>query len=81
MTKIEKTNFHKWARALSDAQLERKYYDCVFDSLGDVTEEMYEQGYDLADIHEEEKCKADIIEMTHILEHLCVERGIKLWEE
>ncbi len=81
MTKTEKSHFLRWAKNLSNAQLERKYYDYVFDSMGDVTEEMYEQGYDLADIREEERRKADIIEMTHILERLCFNRGIKLWEE
>lgn len=77
----EKNAIIKWAANLSNEELEKEYYDAVFDSLGSVTEAMYELGYDMRDIKEQEDfekykcCKADLLEKE------CHKRGIKLWEK
>lgn len=81
MTRTEKAHFVKWANSLSDEELEKNYYEVTFDCLGSVAEEMYEYGYDMVDIMEQEKYERDLSVRSGILEGLCVERGIKLWEE
>ena len=45
----------KWAKNLSDEELKDKYYEAVFDSLGSVAEKMYDLGYDMRDIKEQEE--------------------------
>lgn len=81
MTRTEKTHFVKWAKSLSDEELEKEFYDATFACLGSEAEEMYERGYDMAEILEREKYERDIVVKAGILEGICVERGIKLWEE
>ena len=55
MKKSEKNAIIKWAKTLTNEQLEKEYYDSVFDSLGSQVEIMYELGYDMVDIIEREK--------------------------
>lgn len=81
MKKSEKNAIIKWAKTLTNEQLEKEYYDSVFDSLGSQVEIMYERGYDMVDIIEREKHERFICERSDILECLCEERGIKLWEQ
>ena len=81
MKKSEKNAIIKWAKTLTNEQLEKEYYDSVFDSLGSQVEIMYERGYDMVDIIEREKHERFICERSDILEYLCEERGIKLWEQ
>ena len=81
MTRAEKVHFAKWANGLSDEELEKNYYEATFDCLGSVAEEMYECGYDMADILEQEKYERDLMVKADILEGICMERGIKLWED
>lgn len=80
MVKTEKNMLIQWANTLSDEELKNEYYDAVFRCLGSEAEEMYERGYDVADIIEREKYERDLMAKSDILEHLCVERGIKIWE-
>lgn len=80
MKRREKIQLIKWADELSDKDLEDAYYDAVYDCLGSETEEMYERCYDLIDIAEQEKCEKYLSEKANLLERLCMERGIKLWE-
>lgn len=68
------------AKSLSDEELENEYYAAVFDSLGSEIEAMYEFGYDIADIIAQEKYERDLCTKADILEAVCRERGIKLWE-
>lgn len=81
MTQKERNVLITWAKGLSNTELEAEYYNAVYDSLGSQTEAMYELGYDMKDIKEQEEleeykcCKADLLEKE------CCERGIKLWEE
>lgn len=81
MTRTEKAHFVKLANSLSDVELEKNYYESVLDCLGSEAEEMYERGYDMADILEQEKYERDLVVKADILEGICTERGIKLWED
>ena len=81
MTKKEKNDIIKWASTLTDEQLEKEYYDAVFDTLGSEAEEMYERGWDMVDIIEREKFEEWLCQKSHLLEQLCEERGIKLWAD
>lgn len=80
MKRRERIQLIKWADELSDKDLEDAYYDAVYNCLGSETEEMYELGYDPIDIAEQEKCEKYLSEKANLLERLCMERGIKLWE-
>ena len=81
MTRIEKAHFIKWARSLSDSELEKEYYDALYDCLGSEAEKMYERGWDMDDIIEREEYERDLCVKADILEGICVERGIQLWKE
>lgn len=81
MTKAERNKIIQWANTLTDEELEKEYYDGVWDCLGSDAELMYERGYEMSDIHEQEKLEKYQMEKSHILEQLCEERGIKLWQD
>lgn len=58
--------------------------DGIFNATGGAcedAEEMYERGYDIADILEREKYEKWLSRRSNMLEMICSERGIKLWEE
>lgn len=81
MNKREFTKLKKWTDTLSDEQLKKEYYDALYDSLGSQAEEMYELGYDIVDILEREKYEKWLSRQSDMLERICSERGIELWEE
>lgn len=81
MKQKDKNAIIKWANALTNEELEQEYYNNVLYCLGSDAEIMYERGYDMVDIREQEKLEKYQSEKTDILEQLCEERGIKLWEE
>lgn len=81
MNKREYAKLKKWTDTLTDEELKKEYYDAVFDSLGSQTEEMYERGYDIVDILEREKYEKWLSRQSDMLEMICSERGIELWEE
>ena len=81
MTKSEKNSIIKWAKTLTDEELEEEYYRASWDTLGSQAEEMYERGWDRQDIIEREKFEKWLMQKADLLEQLCYERGIKLWEE
>lgn len=81
MTRKERNALVKWAKGLSDAELEQEYYDAVYDSLGTQTERMYELGYDMRDIQDREEFEKFLSNKADILENECSLRGIKLWEK
>lgn len=81
MKKSEKDALVKWAETLTDEALKKEYYKSVHDSLGSDTEKMYELGYDMRDIEERRQHEKYLGEKSHVLETLCEERGIKLWEK
>ena len=81
MNKREYAKLKKWTDTLTNEQLKKEYYDAVFKTLGSQAEEMYERGYDIADIREREKYERWLLKQGDMLEDICRERGIVLWEE
>lgn len=81
MTRKERNALVKWAKGLSDTELEKEYYDAIYDSLGSQTEAMYELGYDMRDIQDREEFEKFLSNKADILENECSLRGIKLWEK
>lgn len=81
MKRLERNSLVKWANTLSDKELKDKYYAAVYDSLGSQTDEMYELGYDMRDIKEQEWYEKYLCEKTDFLENVCIKRGIGLWDE
>lgn len=81
MNKRELTKLKRWTDTLTDEELIKEYYDAVYKTLGSQAEEMYERGYDRADIIEREKYERYLQRYSDMLEYICNERGIKLWEE
>lgn len=81
MTKSEKNSIIKWVSTLTDDELEKEYYDAVFDTLGSQAEEMYERAWDMQDVIEREKYEKWLGQKADLLEMLCQERDIKLWEK
>lgn len=77
----EKNSLVKWANTLSDKELKDEYYADVYDSLVSQTDEMYELGYDMRDIEEQEEYEKYLCGKADILENICVERGIGIWDE
>lgn len=81
MNKREYAKLKKWADTLTDEELKEEYYKITFQTLGSQAEEMYERGYDIADIQEREKHERWLSRQSDMLEDLCRQRGIQLWEE
>lgn len=81
MNRVEKNKIIKFANLLSDEELEKEYYQSVFDCLGSEVDDMYELGYDICDITEREKHEKYLLEYSDLLEHLCLDRGIRLFED
>ena len=81
MTKSERTQIIKWVNSLTDEELEEEYYRASWDTLGSQAEEMYECGWDMQDVIEREKYEKWMCQKADLLEQLCYERGIKLWDE
>ena len=79
MTKSEKNKIIKWTNTLTDEELEKEYYDAVFDTLGSQAEAMYEQGWDMQDVIERNEYEKWLDQKCDLLERLCCERGIELW--
>ena len=80
MTKKERNEIIKFAEKLTDEELKKEYYNAVYDSLGSLCEDMYERGYDIVDIIERKKYEKYLGQKADLLEYLCEQRGIKLWE-
>lgn len=80
MTKKERNEIIKFAEKLTNEELEKEYYNAVYSSLGSQCEDMYELGYDIADIAERKKYEKYLIQKADLLEYLCEHRCIKLWE-
>lgn len=80
MKPSERKALIKLAKSLTDEELKNKYYKSVYDSLCSETEDMYELGYDMVDIKERINFEKDLCKISDILENLCLERGINLWE-
>jgi hypothetical protein len=81
MNKREFAKLKKYTDTLTDEELKKEYYDAVFKTLGSQAEEMYERGYEISDILEREKYERWLSRQSDMLEELCRQRNIKLWEE
>ena len=79
MTKSEKNSIIKWAKTLTDDELEKEYYRAIYDTLGSQAEAMYEQGWDMQDVIERNEYEKWLDQKCDLLERLCCERGIELW--
>ena len=79
MNKREFAKLKKWTNTLTDEQLYEEYYKAMFKTLGSQSEEMYDRGYDEADIREREKYERWMSRQSDMLEDICRERGIKLF--
>lgn len=71
----------KWTDTLTDEELEKEYYDAFFRTIGSQADEMYERGYDPADIRDIEKYTIWLSRRIDMLEVICCERGITFWED
>lgn len=81
MTKKERNEIIKFAEKLTDEELEKEYKNAIDSSLGSQCEDMYELGYDIADIAERKKYEKYLGQRADLLDALCEQRGIKLWEK
>ena len=81
MLKKDKQAIYEWVAGLSDEKLKDAYFESMDKTLGSQAEEMYERGYDIVDIKEREKYERWLCRQSDMLEFICDERGIKLWEE
>lgn len=81
MKKSEKNEILKWAATKSDAQLEKEYYNGVYDSLGSQVDDMIELGYDFVDIQERREYEKFLREKSDLIGWICGQRGIELWKE
>ena len=75
-----KTDLEKWAKQLDDKKLIEETYDAIYDSLGSLVEQMYELGYDIIDIREQEENEKYFRLKSDVLEQECDRRGLKLFE-
>jgi hypothetical protein len=75
-----KNEIIKFCNSLSDDDLLNEYYDAVYDSLGSLTDKMYELGYDISDILEREKYEKYKMERADIIENECIKRELELWQ-
>ena len=80
MKKSEKNEIIKWANTLNDEELLHACCDATYDCLGSQVDEMIEQGYDLVDIQERRKYEKYLAQKANILQVMCNERGIQVWE-
>lgn len=76
----DKTDLKKWAKQLDDETLLKETYDAIYDSLGSLTEQMYDLGYDFRDIQEQEENEKFYCLKSDILVSECDFRGLKLFE-
>lgn len=78
MNKRELKKLKKWTDTLTDEQLKKEYYDTLYQTLGSQCEEMYERGYDIADILEREEYEKELDRQSDMLEYLCAEKKYKI---
>lgn len=81
MRKEQKKQIKEEVKKLTNEQLEKEYYKAVYECLGSQVDEMYERGYDIRDIIERDKYETYLCERADVLEEICMERGIVLWDK
>lgn len=81
MKKREEDEIRGRAATMSDKELSEAYYNAVDSTLGSTSEIMEEYGYDIRDIKETRQYERYLSEKASLLEELCRERDIPLWEK
>ena len=81
MKKREEDKIRDRAATMSDKELSEEYYHTVYSTLGSSSERMKECGYDARDIKEARQYERYLSEKASLLEELCREREIPLWED
>lgn len=76
----DKTDLKKWAELLNDETLLKETYNAIYDSLGSLTERMYNLGYEFRDIQEQEELDKYYCLKSDVLYQECCHRGLKLFE-
>lgn len=71
---------YKTIKTMTDEELIESYHENVLRTLGSVAELMYERGYDIADILEQERLEKETNEYVDKLERELCKRGIDAWE-
>lgn len=81
MTNREKISIISKCAMMTDEQLVNYYHRALLVSLGSQVEDMYDLGYDMADIKEREDYEKYLVEKCDIIENMLQARGINPWEE
>ena len=81
MTKKEMSQIRLECESLTDEELKNKTYDAIYDCLGSQVDAMVELGYDASDIADREEYESFACDYSDVLESLCYERGIVLFDE
>lgn len=77
----EKRELQEWAKQLDDETLLEETYDAIYNSLGSLTDRMYNLGYEFRDIQEQEELDKYYCLKSDILEQECDSRGLELFKE
>lgn len=78
MTKSEKNIILSDIAVMSDNTLVENTIELIYKTLGSKVNEMYERGYDLRDIIEQQKYEKFISEKSALFQRCCTIRGIDL---
>lgn len=79
MRKSEKNKILQTVALWNDSKLEGEYYKRAFDCLGSQAERMFEAGFDISDVKEQEQIEKENCEYSDFLASICDARGIRLW--
>lgn len=81
MTKKVISQIRLECESLTDEELKNKTYDAIYDSLGSQIDDMVEFGYDASDIADRVEYESFACNYSELLQLLCDERGIVLFDE
>lgn len=80
MTAATKKALREYFSSKTDEYVEKSYYIVLRDCLGSVSERMIEEDYCARDIQERKDYEDFCQEEAELLEEICCERGIKLFD-
>lgn len=81
MTKKERLAILEKIAYMNDEELEKEASEKIDACLGSIVDDMYELGYDIVDIREQERWERYKSEVAAIYGQVAEKRGINLWEE
>lgn len=79
MKRTERNKIIRWAKRLTDKELEDACYDLYMDCSESIVWKMRELDYDIRDIEERAAYENFMCQKFDLVCRLCEERGIKLW--